>query len=295
MEFAAPDVRRLRRGRYEINTPDNTGRWTIEIGEPEDVTTVAIEGQRCGCLNAEDAESQPLRFTATYCRYVAPEVAVEFCALDSIRLADGQRDLSFDAGAPARLRVRATSRAWHNGAEISSELRWMLEHVQSGGTLTPEQVIGAEAEFTYEGLPERNDAFGAKALTVRATHGPCECRGRVDRSTQRPTGVVATGIDCFAEVVRHEWQHHLDDLSWWPNGYIILLDSHFDRLPQDVELREPGCIYLCPWSCRDRPFSDVTDRELNAYWAGWTWVIGTADRDDWSCGGKQWKGGKCPE
>lgn len=49
------------------------------------------------------------------------------------------------------------------------------------------------------------------------------------------------------------------------------------------------------FTCQRRPFQDVTDAEINAYYQGWTWPIGSVDGEDWSCGelSKQWTGKKC--
>lgn len=78
-------------------------------------------------------------------------------------------------------------------------------------------------------------------------------------------------------------------------------------MPSEVEDREPGCAYgsmvsLTPaggretwFTCKNRPFADATDAEINAYWVGWTWPTGSVNKVDWSCGplGKQWHGKTC--
>jgi hypothetical protein len=80
-----------------------------------------------------------------------------------------------------------------------------------------------------------------------------------------------------------------------------------DQVPNAIEDHEPGCQYgsfvsITPaggrqtwFTCSNRPFPDATDTEINAYWMGWTWPIGTVDSVDWSCGplGKQWHGRSC--
>ena len=127
------------------------------------------------------------------------------------------------------------------------------------------------------------------------------CRPRVDQTTRRPTGVTSDGIDCFGETLRHEWQHRTDWKAWWPpsallpKGYSILEDPDLDGVPSSVENAEPGCSNLSKRSCTGRPFPDVSDREIYAYYAGWTWPYGSANREDWSCGtrGKQWGGSSC--
>lgn len=113
--------------------------------------------------------------------------------------------------------------------------------------------------------------------------------------TQRP-GTDASGIDCFGEVVRHEWQHEVDWQTWWPSGYWILLDMDLDKVPFRVEERngcsfgERGCpVCIIPRGRGCRPFERVTDAEINAYDVGWDWRLGTANGEDWSRCGKQWQ------
>jgi hypothetical protein len=129
------------------------------------------------------------------------------------------------------------------------------------------------------------------------------CREAVDRATHAPTGRRAAGIDCFGEIIRHEMQHRTDAIDWWqnPKGPYGLLDSALisdadgDFLPFALE-RSLGCSTDSQKSCPDRPFPDTTDAEINAYWVGWSWPIGSVDAEDWSCGelSKQWHGSKCP-
>lgn len=143
------------------------------------------------------------------------------------------------------------------------------------------------------------------------------CRHEVDRDIHQPTGRQATGIDCFAETIRHEMQHRADAISWWgsPQGpwavnlaEWFLKDYDHDIVPNDTETALPGCmpgtLLSSPsptaskytwYTCDARPFNDATDAEINAYWEGWTWPIGSIDRGDWSCGknAKQWQGKNC--
>jgi hypothetical protein len=129
---------------------------------------------------------------------------------------------------------------------------------------------------------------------------------------QTPDGVhsgrKSNGIDCFAETVRHEMQHRQDAIDWWgsPKGMYafspadsFLRDPDMDHVPSDVEVTFPGCSPVSKRSCPEVPREaqgETTDAELRAYAVGWTWPIGSADRQDWSCGplAKQWRGGKCP-
>ncbi len=128
----------------------------------------------------------------------------------------------------------------------------------------------------------------------------------------------STGIDCFAELTRHEGQHRTELRYWWPveksgisfdppgcaivgdilSGSNLLkeligVDSDGDFVPDYIEnaLRSSrGCQPDNAKSCTGRPDSlDVGDVEMNAYTEGWKWVRKTADKDDWSRCGKQWK------
>lgn len=174
----------------------------------------------------------------------------------------------------------------------------------------------------------RYDHSTGRILIGDAVFGPGACRGQVDGGGT-PTGRKADGIDCFGETVRHELQHRADAVSWWgspagPFGVNLLewflKDWDHDQVPNTVEEGLPGCkpgewtnapIDLArvmtlrddlvergkrTWfTCTQRPFSDVTDAEINAYTHGWTWPVGSANREDWSCGelSKQWTGKRC--
>ena len=146
------------------------------------------------------------------------------------------------------------------------------------------------------------------------------CRGAPRAGTRTP-GPGNTGIDCFAETLRHELQHRTDYQTWWPNGYAdpsvstawdliptlvsaLANDADGDKVPASVEASLAGCRDAFSTSeaerarnirsCTQRPFDDVLDLEINAYYAGWKWQRGRADKEDWSCGGKQWRGKSCP-
>ena len=140
------------------------------------------------------------------------------------------------------------------------------------------------------------------------------CRHEVDAEGVA-SGRRAQGIDCFGETIRHELQHRKDALDWWgthagPFGVNLFVwfakDFDHDLVPNTVEEARPGCQpgeisdimsgYRATWfSCSERPFKDVPDNEINSYRHGWTWPIGSADREDWSCGelSKQWRGKRC--
>ncbi|MBA2291467.1 MAG: hypothetical protein H0W15_03310 [Gemmatimonadales bacterium] len=340
-------------------------------------------------------------------RYTA-ERELSFCVMDSVTMADGFDDIAFDESDPGKVNIRVASRAWLNGAEISRELEWTLEAMNSGTELTPGTGTGAAVSLGYTNLPRDNGAFGPKEVTVRAKSGQCNCtrerkprvffralatnhpsaegseqedaanffyywmktaaskgintpfyryrndlpsvndtrggsrvaarfvpaedriyiaqptltdgcRGPAAAGT-RTTGPGNTGIDCFAENLRHEWQHRVDYRAWWPGGYpdvstgsawdlvsnlpaALAADADGDKVPASVEAKLAGCVDAFSVdpevrarnirSCNARPFSDVLDLEIYAYYEGWKWQRGSADREDWSCGGKQWKGGEC--
>ncbi len=121
------------------------------------------------------------------------------------------------------------------------------------------------------------------------------CRGRMTRA-KVSLGVMAKVIDCFAETIRHENHHRTEWLQWWgKRGVSLFTDSDSDGVPNQVEETQPGCSVVSSRSCTERPFADNTDREIDAYYVGWTWKIGAADAEDWACQGKQWRGKTCPE
>lgn len=129
-----------------------------------------------------------------------------------------------------------------------------------------------------------------------------------DRSLYDPVNHPddASGIDCFAEIVRHEWQHRVEHIAWWRGTDLFdkfLLDPDRDTLPTFVENAGPcspapkvrcgGCRegFMDPsarHTCNALPFNDGTDREIYAYYKGWEWVLTSADKEDWSACGKQW-------
>lgn len=91
--------------------------------------------------------------------------------------------------------------------------------------------------------------------------------------------------------------------------HLIAVDKDTDLVPNKVEKslqrRGFGCDYDSRYSCTRRPYPNVIDVEMNAYWVGWEWVVGSADDEDWSvdgrlgskphkCGQKKWRQPKCP-
>lgn len=136
-------------------------------------------------------------------------------------------------------------------------------------------------------------------------------------SCKRPAGgPTSKGIDCFGETIMHEWQHREEELSWFRSysgtskeGFWGLaariyniavkgIDKDGDGLPGRIERAHAGCrdrVWKRDWfSCNlgntpgTRPFAEVKDREIFAYYVGWQWVITSADSEDWSKYGKQW-------
>lgn len=178
----------------------------------------------------------------------------------------------------------------------------------------------------------RYDHATQKILISSLVFAKGACRDEVTPGTNTKTGRHAEAIDCFGETVRHELQHRTDAIDWWgspagPYGVDLsdwfLNDWDHDLVPNEVETLLTGCkpgtrIDMTvdvlkaltlrdkedliergkkTWfTCAQRPFrQDTTDAEINAYWKGWTWPIGSVDAEDWSCGdlSKQWKGKKC--
>lgn len=333
-------------------------------------------------LNGARFESKPFR--------------LEFCAMQAITLEGDGRDRSFGAKT-SRLDVRGRVDAWHNGRPASDLVRWTMDRMGEPTVLTvrPSSAAGPVVEFSYRGLPRRNDDFGAKTIRASVDAGACACAretrvrvfypfdatnnpgghdpnwfyywaqtdavpaeakqipvrhelaleadpgavsartvvGRWDARVEAvlvgdgaartcatpmteslphvPSGrPEAEGIDCFAEVIRHELRHRLDFIEWWgsPKGPMAVSkeewsrrDPDLDQVPTDVEARLPGCLSGDPtrdnkYSCEARPQEDVPDVEMRAYYTGWKWPIGSLDHKDWSCGGpssKQFAGPSC--
>ena len=133
------------------------------------------------------------------------------------------------------------------------------------------------------------------------------------------SGKTATGIDCFAELIRHEGVHQVELKRWWASipgeeapsmcglgvvNRLAGIDSDGDLVPDLIE--EPlsgtrGCSPTDARSCSGRPQIVTTSRtgertvtgpldvEMNAYTIGWNaWKLGHADTEDWSKCGEQW-------
>lgn len=197
---------------------------------------------------------------------------------------------------------------------------WYYYWKQTGGAPADARAIMSYQEVVTDpdssGTPiAKYDQQTGRLLLSKLVFGVNACRDEVAPGTHTPTGRHAEGIDCFAETIRHEMQHRSDAVAWWgsPQGpYSVLLaewllrDWDHDQVPNSVEESLPGCKpgTFTPtltagrdtwFTCQQRPFTDATDAEINAYYTGWTWPIGSVNSEDWSCGklGKQWAGKKC--
>ncbi len=206
---------------------------------------------------------------------------------------------------------------WKQTSAVPAEARPLLEFRQAvSDPNMPGQAI-ARYDHQSQKIQIGDAVFGAKA-----------CRGEVD-DKRAPTGRQDEGIDCFGNTVRHELQHRADAVAWWgsPRGpYAVdllewfLKDWDHDQVPNTVEEGLPDCqpgewtnapLDLArlltmqddlvergkrTWfTCRQRPFNDASDAEINAYRQGWIWPVGSANSEDWSCGdlSKQWSGKRC--
>lgn len=109
-------------------------------------------------------------------RYDAPPFKVAFCTVEKLDLDGNEHDLAFDLG--GELTVNARGKAWLNGQEVSTEIEWELEKMNSPTTLKPDPdpARGETIKFVYENLPERNSDFGEKKLTGGIKKGSCDCK-----------------------------------------------------------------------------------------------------------------------
>lgn len=232
---------------------------------------------------------------------------------------------------------RITARACGKSAAVTVETFFSPEeknHPGKGGGETPNWFYywgktraggGAANDLKYtKNIPASNragdlvigrfDPSDQRILLSDQVFTLASCTDRVLWGTGDPGGAArrgvdvrpATGIDCFAEVIMHEWQHRVEYYNWRGE------DLDEDGVPHDVEAVTRGCVdddlnivdlmgKTADWerswySCARRPFNDVTDREIDAYYAGWKWPIDKAKHEDWSWCGKQWKDASlCPD
>lgn len=113
-------------------------------------------------------------------------------------------------------------------------------------------------------------------------------------------GKESTGIDCFTETVRHETHHQKERWEWWgaldpttlSGSARRAYDAGSDLVPNKIEKKlekTKNCSEWDPTSCDGRPKDTLFDIEMDAYWKGWEWPVGSANKHDWTWCGKQWK------
>lgn len=91
------------------------------------------------------------------------------------------------------------------------------------------------------------------------------------------------GIDLFGRIVLHEWTHLENYWDWWgKGGYRAASDRDDDDIPDD---REAG--YGLSPILQDTLGLGYVDSEYPAYLQDNTWIIGSADKEDWANPGKQ--------
>jgi hypothetical protein len=222
-------------------------------------------------------------------------------------------------GKSAKVRIQVFFNATaknHPGEDAGSSPNWFHYWKQTEAAQGHEDLLGYTREFRGSNNDPDLNPIGRYILPrdrLYLTDLVESSPGCTDRSTSTG-GPNATGIDCFAEIVAHEWQHRDEEMEWWDGlksyyGWVLaykMMDWDWDGVPRSVEQSEPGCrddwlseaeIAFKKWqeerietwyTCTNRPFAPVTDRELYAYQVGWGWGLGTAYNVDWSEGGKQW-------
>lgn len=310
------------------------------------------------------------------------------CRVESVKIVspDQGYQVSYDRSATGILELRAE--ADPRPSDCDQELQWTMEDI---GSVTATIETGGDAGangavFTFRSLPERNEDFGPKRITVtiggktdtlsvEVFFNPTEYNHPGSQGTpnwfyywgqtlagagvdleHRPSltsetvpgaavqgqyifaedqvylsdrayrsscttrsasfgGEAMKGIDCVAELVRHETQHQVERREWWGSTdpkaaragaeatcgiamgiceafqeYKNQMDYDLDLVPNWIEQQladSRGCDWQDRKSCTGRPPGKI-DLELNAYSVGWGWIKGGADREDWSWCGKQW-------
>ena len=102
-----------------------------------------------------------IHYTKDGKRYDAAPFRVEFCTLEEVKLKDDEHDLAFHQ---ETLDVEAKMKAWHNGEEVSQDVKWELEEMGGPTKLSsdPADKKGEKIKLSYEGLPEKNESFGRR-------------------------------------------------------------------------------------------------------------------------------------
>lgn len=101
-------------------------------------------------------------------------------------------------------------------------------------------------------------------------------------------GSILESIDLYAWAMRHEVKHHFNYTIWWANApYNPSLDDDNDRIPNTVENFMINDGYN-PNNSHSKHATDNDDQYYTCMNAQ-VWVVGSADSEDWSDLGKQYK------
>lgn len=185
---------------------------------------------------------------------------------------------------------------------------WFYYWKQTGANPVSEEILKYQAHIPTLNKPTDNVLGrylrGKNLILVGDVYNSTTC-------TQRARGIRgaknAAGIDCFAELIRHENQHRVEYTQWWAHrtgafDKALWVDFDSDYVPAVIEKKYTGCSDMAQYSCPiglgpgKRPFKDATDAEIFAYDVGWSWPLGNALEEDFSCGKKnpKWTGVACP-
>ena len=279
----------------EIILPDNVDQFSYD-GSPAGVLEVkasaAVHPEDCAravTWSMEDVgEISPRKHV------VGDEVTFTFQGLPRDNDALGPKVIRAEAAgksAEVTVEIFFNPTEWNNpGSGALPNWFYYWEQTRAGGgesfDYTPERrslVTGGLAQAQYDYAEDK------VYLTDRTFEGSCAAR------TAGYGGGESTGIDCFAEMVRHENQHKKDRHAWWgaTNPQLPGTEGDFDGdlVPDHIEkaLSESrACNWMIRWSCSGRP-EGTLDLEMDAYATGWSWLRGAATAQDWSWCGKQWK------
>lgn len=165
-------------------------------------------------------------------------------------------------------------------------------------------------------LGDRANATAAKLMEDWAgSNRPFDYSGKANK------GFHCEGIDTYAVLVAHEWEHWRQRMEWWGGGttrHWNVCTPAQKRNPEHCDGTVPG--YVCDCDADDlpdrlesgmgldshrlqtNPFNDLpctddeqttcTDSHWVAYKVGESWPVGKANKEDWSYPGKQWPEGR---
>ncbi len=265
--------------RYRVSVigGDFSWVWRCRDGDPE-----------CRVVTREDRGEMKEREFEVGVEPGPPPAATEPdepCELGTVRIIAPDRGAQYSYG-PSNLGVLQglMAKAEIDGEDCGHELEWSIEDI--GSVQATQEVVHPAVAFTFTGLPEQNEDFGEKRITVRlgdrsdslsvqvcfhprAYNNPGEpgipnwffyweqtVAGRgyeleyraelrstlgsgtsvgaqydfaadqvfmaqaafTGRCAERPPelgGGASEGIDCFAELARHETQHKRERHEWW--------------------------------------------------------------------------------